>query len=115
GQAWVRISTTDGWTFDPAVAVPSRVGQLNGKINYQLAAADGRHLLVAETGAHGTKLLFTHDGGINWLTSLSLPRNSAVILVGFEDPSTGRVAQGNTVWTTHTGGRTWIPYRFKYS
>jgi len=115
GRAWVRISTTDGLTFGPREVVPSLVGQLNGKINYQLAAATGNRLLVAETGAHGTKLFFTYNGGLNWLTTLSPPGKGTVILVGYEAPLIGRVAQGNTVWTTTDGGRKWTHHPFKHS
>jgi hypothetical protein len=114
GRVWVRISKYYGGPFGPAEPVPSRVGPLNSKTNYQLTAATGNQLLVAETGASGTKLLLTQNGGLSWSTRLSLPGKSEVILVGFEDPSTGRVAQGNIVWTTLNGGLKWTPSHFKY-
>jgi photosystem II stability/assembly factor-like uncharacterized protein len=62
---------------------------------------------VAETGTTGSRLLRTQNGGRTWVTVLSVRSAAPVLLVGFEDPLTARVAQGNTVWTTRDGGRTW--------
>jgi hypothetical protein len=113
GRAWVLVSNYGG-PFGTKEFVPLRVGPPNDKINYQLAAASGNQLLVAETGAHGTKLLLTQRGGLSWKTTLSPPGKGTVILVGFEDQSTGTVAQSNTVWTTNSGGLKWIGHHFKY-
>lgn len=43
---------------------------------------------------------------------LRLPAGPRVVLVGYEDPLTGQIAQGDMVWTTRDGGRTWRGDRF---
>jgi hypothetical protein len=107
GPASVRVSTNDGATFGPAQAVPLLPGLPTGaQAQYQLAAYAGQ-ILVSETGTHGSRLLFTDNGGRNWRTTLTMPGGAPVILVGYEDSRYGRVAQGSTVWTTMNGGRNW--------
>jgi Caspase domain len=114
GPAWVRISPDDGVTFGPDEAVPT-ADRLSGMTHYQLAAATEQRLLVTETGAHGTKVLLTENGGLKWSTPLNVPGGGAFILVGYEDQWTGRVAEGDLVWTTHDGGRTWTSDHFEHS
>ena len=106
GPAWVRVSTDDGATFGPdqVLPAPPRSG---GYYRYQLAAASAAGLIVAETGQHGSQLLTTQTGGRTWTTTLVMPSTAPVLLVGFEDPHTARVAQADTVWTTTNGARTW--------
>jgi hypothetical protein len=41
-----------------------------------------------------------------------MPAAAPVVLVGFENTLTGRVAQANTVWTTTNGGLTWVSDAF---
>ena len=107
GPAWIRISTDDGSSFGadehlPMLPVPK--GTITG---YQLAAASAARLLVVETGLSGSRLVRSGDGGRSWTTSLRFPGTGNVLLVGFEDPQTARVAEGDTVWTTRDGGRSW--------
>ncbi len=111
GPAWVRISTNGGATFGPdqVLPAPPRSG---GYYRYQLAAASASRLVVTETGQHGSRLLTTQDGGRTWKLTLTMPSTAPVLLVGFEDPHTARVAQANTVWTTTNGARTWHPDKF---
>jgi hypothetical protein len=116
GPAWVRVSADGGASYGPDQAVPS-LAQAPGDLGaYQLAAAGpGRPLAVEDTdgdGEHGSQVLLTVNGGVSWSTVLRLPAGAPVILVGYEDPLTGRVAQGNMVWTTRDGGRTWTGDRF---
>jgi hypothetical protein len=106
--AWVRISTNNGATFGPDHVMPAPdAAALGTFVRYQLAAASRTRLLVTETGPNSSQLLHTEDGGRTWSTAISMPGTAPVLLVGFEDPETARVAQGNTVWTTTTGGQVW--------
>jgi len=57
-------------------------------------------------------VLLTVNGGVSWSTVLRLPAGPRVVRVGYQDPLTGRVAQGDMVWTTRDGGRTWRGDRF---
>ncbi len=108
GPAWIRISTDGGATYGADVPLPLLPVTTRGTItDYQLAAASPARLLAVETGTRGSRLLRSRDGGRSWTTSLRFPGGSSVLLVGFEDPQTARVAQGNTVWTTRDDGQTW--------
>jgi hypothetical protein len=113
GPAWVRVSTNGGATFGPDEVIPSLPAVSIGTVvRYQIAAGTSGRLLVSETGATASRLLRTGNGGQTWSTVLSMPAAAPVVLVGFEDPLTGRVAQANTVWTTTNGGLTWVPDAF---
>ena len=108
GPAWVRISTDGGATFGAAEHLPLLPVTARGTItDYQLAAASPARLLAVQTGTSGSRLLRSGNGGRSWITSLRFPGGSNVLLVGFEDPRTARVAQGDTVWTTRDAGQTW--------
>lgn len=107
--AYLRISASNGATYGPDLPLPNAA---NGFLRYQLAAASNSTLLVVETGTNGSRLLRTSNGGKTWSTSLTFPARPPVILVGFEDPQTARIAQGNTVWTTTDAGHTWTSAGF---
>jgi photosystem II stability/assembly factor-like uncharacterized protein len=114
GPAWVRVSTNGGATYGPDKTVPSVVP---GTIReYQVAAASSRRLLVVETGQHGSQVMLTENGGASWSSTLGLTAglNSAakVILVGYQDPLTCRIAAGDKVWTTGNGGQAWQQQQF---
>jgi hypothetical protein len=116
GASWVRVSTDGGASYGPDEAVPE-LAQPRGDVgSYQLAAASAGRLLAVEDidgdGEHGSQVLLTVNGGVTWSTVLRLPTGPPVVLVGFEDPLTGRVAQGDLVWTTRDGGRTWTEDEF---
>ncbi|HVB46152.1 MAG TPA: sialidase family protein [Streptosporangiaceae bacterium] len=111
--AWVRISADGGATFGPDQTVPSLTGTPKGTVVlYHLAAASSSRILVTETGSTDSKLLRTENGGRTWSIRLTFPGTAPVLLVGFEDPLTARVAQADTVWTTASGGRTWRADKF---
>jgi photosystem II stability/assembly factor-like uncharacterized protein len=83
---------------------------------YQLAAASSGRLLVTEagvaaSGTSGSQILLTETGGRSWSSALSLPAGN-VVLVGYQDPLTGRIALGNQVWTTRDGGSSWTASKF---
>jgi hypothetical protein len=111
GPAWVRVSTDGGTSFGPDQTVPFRPAGADGFATYQLAAASAGRLLVIETGEGESQprsqVLLSEDGGQSWSSTLGLTGAARVVLVGYEDPLTGRVAQGDMVWTTRDGGRTW--------
>jgi hypothetical protein len=113
---WVRVSANGGASYGPDQAVPFLPHQAGEAASYQLAAASaGRLLAVEDTGGdgqHGSQVLLTVNGGVSWSTVLRLSAGAPVVLVGYEDPLTGRVAQGDVVWTTRNGGRTWAADRF---
>jgi hypothetical protein len=112
GPAWVRVSVDGGATFGPDEQVPSLPAAPSGTImDYQLAAASSGRLLVTETGSAGSRALVTDNGGQNWLSSLSMPAGT-MVLVGYQDPLTARIAEGNEVWTTHDGGSSWTADEF---
>ena len=111
GPPWVRISTDGGATFGPDQMLPAPPAS-GGYYHFQLAAASPTNLLVAETGQHGSQLEHTADGGRTWATALTMPGTAPVLLVGFEDPVTARIAQSDTVWTTTDAGATWQPNTF---
>jgi len=116
GPAWVRVSVDGGASFGPAQTVPSGPAAPPGTIQgYQLAAASAGRLLVLETGQHASRLLLTENGGRTWSATLNPAASAPVVLVGYQDPVTGRIAQGDLVWTTRDGGRTWIANKFQLS
>jgi photosystem II stability/assembly factor-like uncharacterized protein len=114
--AWVRVSTNGGASYGPDQAVPLLPHQLGGVPSYQIAAASAGRILVVEgtnrDGAPGSNILLTVNGGLSWFTTGHLTASAPDVLVGFEDPLTARVAQGDTVWTTRDGGRTWLSDHF---
>jgi photosystem II stability/assembly factor-like uncharacterized protein len=114
--SWVRVSADGGASYGPDQAVPLLARAPGEVASYQLAAASaGRLLAVEDTiggGTPGSQVLLTENGGVSWSTVLRLPPGPPVVLVGYEDPLTGRVAQGAMVWTTRDGGRTWRGDRF---
>jgi hypothetical protein len=116
GPGWTRVSVNGGASYGPDEALPLLPHQAGEEAGYQLAAASaGRLLAVEDTdgdGQRGSQVLLTVDGGVSWSTVLRLSAGAPVVLVGFEDPRTGRVAQGDTVWTTRDGGRAWRADRF---
>jgi photosystem II stability/assembly factor-like uncharacterized protein len=110
--AWVRVSVDGGATFGPDEQVPSLLAAPSGTImRYQLAAASSGRLLVTETGTSGSRALLTENGGQNWSSALSIPAGT-VLLVGYQDSLTARIAEGSQVWTTHDGGSTWTSDEF---
>jgi photosystem II stability/assembly factor-like uncharacterized protein len=113
GPAWVRVSVDGGASFGPDQTVPSAPAAPPGTIQaYQLAAARADQLLIAETGQNGSRVLLTENGGRTWSATLNLAASGPAVLVGYQDPVTGRIAQGDLVWTTRDGGRTWIADQF---
>jgi photosystem II stability/assembly factor-like uncharacterized protein len=113
GPGWVRVSVNGGATFGPDRVVPTRLSATAGVVfRYQLAAASNGRLLIVETGQHGSSVLLTENGGRTWSTPLALSSASSVVLVGYQDPLTARIAQSGTVWTTTDGGQTWRADRF---
>jgi len=112
GQAWIRISVNDGTQFRPSQQVGHRGPAIGAIVHYQLAAASSNVLIIAETGTKGSKLLFTGDAGRTWHCPLVLRGSEPVDLVGYENQSIGRVAQGNAVWTTTDGGKRWTKAYF---
>jgi len=112
GAAWIRVSDNGGATFGADEQVPSLQSASPGTIlSYQLAASSSGRVLVTETSPSGSKVLLTQNGGQSWSQTLSIPAGN-VVLVGYEDTLTGRIAAGNQVWTTHDGGATWTANEF---
>jgi hypothetical protein len=113
GPAWVRVSVNGGASFGPDQQVPTLLtGPSALFLRYQLAAASSGRLLVTETSSSGgSRALLTENGGQSWSGSLIMPAGNAV-LVGYQDPLTGRIAEGDQVWTTRDGGRTWTADEF---
>jgi len=113
GSAWVRVSVNGGATFGPDRQVVSGPAAPPGEIGqYQLAAASDGRLLVVETGSSGSRAVLTENGGRTWSPALSMAPGPEVVLVGYQDPLTARIAQGDKVWTTSDGGQTWTKNRF---
>jgi photosystem II stability/assembly factor-like uncharacterized protein len=110
GPAWIRVSVDGGATFGPDKVVPSLAGATFEQ--YRVAAASSGRVLIAETGPHSSKILLTENGGRTWSATLSPTGRASVLLVGFQDTVTARIAQANTVWTTRNGGRTWAADHF---
>jgi len=109
GPAWIRISTDNGATFAPDQTVPTRSGPIT---RYQIAAATATRVLITETTPHGSTVVRTENAGHTWSAPLTTNSSAPILLVGYEDPLTARIAQSNTVWTTTNGGQTWTPARF---
>jgi photosystem II stability/assembly factor-like uncharacterized protein len=113
GTAWIRVSANGGASFGPDREVTAPAGGPAGQTTgYQLAAASASRLLVDVAGQHGNRVLLSTNGGRDWKTTLAPGGSGAVILVGFEDLATARVAQGDLAWTTYDGGLRWITDRF---
>jgi hypothetical protein len=118
GTAWIRVSTNGGASFGPDRTVPAPRGVPAGQVlRLQIAAASARRLLILVAGQHGNRVLLSKNGGLSWSATLS-PGGpgpgglDTILLVGFEDQVTARVAQGDLVWTTYDGGQHWIADRF---
>jgi hypothetical protein len=110
--AWVRVSDNGGASFGPDEQVPSLQSASAGTIlSYQLAASSSGRVLVTESSPTGSQALLTQNGGQSWSPTLSIPTGT-VVLVGYEDTMTGRIAAGDQVWTTHDGGSTWTANEF---
>jgi hypothetical protein len=113
GAAWVRISVNGGASFGPdrVVRAPGlTTRQITG---YQVAAASSSRLLVVAAGEQGNRVYLTENGGLTWSATLASGSSAAaIILVGFEDPVTARIAQGDLVWTTYDGGLHWTTDHF---
>ncbi len=113
GAPWVRVSQDGGVSFGPdrpvvaAGSLPTRQYQA-----LQVAAASGSRLLVVASGQGGNRAYVSQDGGRTWSTKLSTSGTDPVILVGFEDPLTARIAQGDRSWTTRDGGQHWTVSTF---
>ena len=107
--SYVRISTDGGATWGADEMLPAPPA---GFYRDQLAIGSAGTLLVVESGQRSSELLSSSDGGHTWAVRLTMRGTAPVILVGFEDPETARVAQGDTVWTTTDGGRIWGADRF---
>ncbi len=116
GPAWVRVSVNGGASFAPdrVVSTPSGLPKApaGGILGYQLAAASQSRLLVTTTSPHGNLVLLSNDGGRTWSARLRPSGAGSLLLVGFEDPVTARVAQGDRVWTTRDGGSHWTADSF---
>jgi len=110
--AFVRISTDGGSAFGPDQTVSAPTGRPGEILGYQLAAASPSRLLVAVTSTHGSRIELSQDGGRTWTTTLTPNGTGNVLLVGYEDADTARVAQGDLVWTTRNGGRSWTADHF---
>lgn len=112
GQAWVKVSSNDGASFGPnrLVAVPAGL-PTSKTIGYQIAEASPSRLLVIAGGQHLSKVLLSSNGGHSWSTTLTVGAGN-VLLVGFEDQNTARIAAGNSVWTTRDGGTHWTLNHF---
>ncbi len=108
--AWVRVSVNGGATFGPDMIVPSRLHA--SYLQYQVAAASDNRLLVVESGQQRSEALLTENGGASWSSTLNLSGQAKVILVGYQDPLTCRIAQAGNLWTTTTGGQAWQPQHF---
>lgn len=121
GAPWVRVSVDGGATFGPDHTVRAPGGLLTRDLDgYQLAAASAGRLVVVATGQHAGRVYLTDDGGQTWSSTLATGGtgngtgigNNPVILVGFEDPLTARIAQGDLVWTSYDGAQHWITDHF---
>jgi photosystem II stability/assembly factor-like uncharacterized protein len=113
GTAWIRVSTNGGSSFGPDRQVIAPAGvPASQTIGYQVAAASASRLLVDVQGEHGNRVLLSTNGGRGWKTTLQPSGSGPVILVGFTDSATARVAQGDLAWTTHDGGQRWITDHF---
>ncbi len=119
GAPWVRVSTNDGATFGPDRRVVAPHGFATKKaFVYQVAAASASRLVVLATADHGNKVYVSQNGGRTWKTTLSIlgtsfDESNSSILVGFQDPLTARIAEGDRVWTTINGGSQWKVDLFK--
>ncbi len=112
GPAWVRVSDNGGASFGRDEQVPSLQSAPAGTIvSYQLAASSSGRLLVTESAPSSSEALLTQNGGQSWSPTLSMPAGN-VVLVGYQDTVTGRIASVNQVWTTHDGGSTWTADEF---
>jgi hypothetical protein len=113
GAPWVRVSTNGGVSYGPDRTVTAPHGlPTKTAISYQVAAASASRLVVVGTGPHGSDAYVSQNGGRSWSVRLKTQSSAQIILVGFEDPLTARIAQGDQVWTTTDGGQSWIVDRF---
>jgi hypothetical protein len=112
GPAWVRVSVNGGASFGPDQQVVSGpAAPPGGLLHYQLAASSAGRLLVVESGQDSSRAVLTQNGGQSWSPVLSFAAGN-VVLVGYQDPLTARVALGDQVWTTRDGGLTWTASQF---
>ncbi len=113
GAPWVRVSQDGGTGFGPDRPVAAAGGLPTKHVDgYQIAAASASRLLVVATSQHGDRAYLSENGGRTWSSTLRTPGSDAIILVGFEDPLTARIAEGDQVWTTRDGGQHWTANTF---
>ncbi len=111
--AWIRISANDGASFGPDRTIPIPSGLPKHQfLSYQIAQASPSRLIVVISSQHSSRVVLSANGGRTWSTTLTPDDKGNVVLVGFEDSSTARVAQGDTVWTTRDGGQHWTASHF---
>lgn len=114
GAPWVRVSTNNGATFGPDRTVAAAHGLPTRVVSgYQVAAASASRLVVVAASAHDNKTYVSQNGGRTWKTAFHAQGSGSIILVGFQDPETGRIALGGRVWTTVNGGQHWSVDEFR--
>ncbi len=107
-SAWLRVSADNGATFGPDQPLPLAVKvPLGEELHYQLAAATPGRFVVLETTPDSYRVYRTEDAGRSWSPAFALNGFALPVLTGFDDPLTARIGQGDVLWTTHDGARTW--------
>ena len=108
GSAWLRVSADNGATFGPDQPLPAAVKvPLGEQVHYQLAAATPGRFVVLETTPGSYRVYRTEDAGRSWSAAFALNGFALPVLTGFDDPLTARIGQGDVLWTTHDGARSW--------
>lgn len=103
-DSWLRISADLGRSYRPAPRVVH--GDPSYPVPTTVAAASATHLVALLNSPHVGVLQVTFDGGRYWRTTQEMPPGLRT-LVGFEGANTARALDGDQIYTTTNGGRTW--------
>ena len=103
----LRVSTDSGGSYSRAKPFSADIATRGDTPVCGLAAASAKRFLVLSgCGPHVTQEFTSEDAGATWSDTNEFGPG-LVVLVGFEDELTARVAQNDEIETTLDGGRTW--------
>ena len=106
-NGWLTLSSDDGSHYGPKHLWGDSFGTGTTQSFVGIVAASASRLLVATSSPHVGRVDLSEDGGVTWEGEEEFAVPDGLLLLGFQDPHTARVAERDIVATTRDGGRTW--------